>query len=402
MRQKLLGALVVCVAMAAGGPAAGQESGSFVVRSTTTKGGLSTAGAAFSRETVERMCEALGLDEMQREVAMEMFRDLASRRQELGDRLRQDIASAKEDVQDGDFSVMITRMKEMTDSYQESIEALEATYLADVQVMLTADQADAWPAAERIHRRAKHLKSLTRSEARVDLDELVREFFAEGASREAIIDAVERWAVHVDGLLVERARKAEDIGGADAGGAVFIFEDGDDPYEPLRAIDGRIAQASRQAVRTLAGILEDDAIEAAFHRRAFARVFKQTDGERRLEAALALETLSQEQREQLDAAADQWMRDAGPARERWVAAEREREEDNRLPPGVMIFVDGQEPSDSEKARDAVKDLDERLEARIASILSAEQLAELPERAMSDRKPDVVRVTPGGESIRIRR
>lgn len=402
MRQKLLGAMVVCMVMAAGGPAVGQQGGSVVVRSTTTTGGLSASSAAFSRETVERIGEALGLDEMQREVALEMFRDLASQRQALGDRLRQDIESAREDVQDGDFSVMITRMKELTGAYQESVEALEATYLADVQAMLTADQADAWPAAERIHRRAKHLNSLTRSEARVDLDELVRASFAEVAGREAVVDAVERWAVHVDGLLVERARKAEDVGGPGAGGAVFIFEDGDDPYEPLRAIDGRIAQASRQAVRTLAGILEDNAIEAAFQRRAFARVFRQTDGERRLEAALALETLSQDQREQLDAAADQWTRDAGPARERWVAAEREREEDNRLPPGVVMFVDGQEPSDSEKARDTVKELDERLQARIASILSDKQLAELPELAPSEDGPSVVRVTPGGESIRIRR
>lgn len=402
MRMNVLRLSVLGMTVAAGAPALGQQTERVVVGTVSAPSGIGGSSNSLSRETVQRMSETLGLDEIQLEVALEMFREFVSERQELGDRMRRDIESARRDVEDGDFSAMMTKIQEVTGGHQQSVKVLESTFLEDVQAILTPEQAEAWPRAERIHRRAKHLGSLTRAEARVDLDELVREEFVQQADQVAVSDAVERWAVQVDGLLVERARKAEDIGGPGFQGGVFFLEAEDDPYEPLRALDGRIAAASRQAVRSLAGVLEDDAVEAAFVRRAFARVYRQTDGERRLEAAQALASLTDEQRGQLDAAADQWARDVGPARERWVAAEREREEDDRMPPGVMIVVQGQEPTDSEKARDAVKELDERLEARIASILSEQQLAELPAQSAPEQAFELDVPAATGRSIRMRR
>ncbi|MFI4916507.1 MAG: hypothetical protein ACIAS6_08395 [Phycisphaerales bacterium JB060] len=401
MRTLLAGAWVLGAVMAADVLALAQEGGAVVVRSMGVSSGPVSSTGSLSRETVLQIGEALTLDEIQLEVALEMFKEFASERQTLGDRRQQEIEAARQEVEDGDVSAMITQIKESTAAYQKAVEALEARFLDDVRAMLAGEQAEAWPAAERVHRRAKHLPRLMRSEARVDLDELVREELAE-ERQEAASDLVERWAVQVDGLLVDRARKADDIGGAGFEGGVFLMDGGDDPYEPLREIDGRIAAATRQAVRTLAGLLEDDAIEAAFLQRAYPRVYRQTDGERRLEAARSLVTLSDEQREQLDAAADQWQRDVGPARERWVAAERAREEDDRLPPGVVVFVEGQDPSDSDKARDAVRELDERLEARMGSILTEQQLTELPERVDRQAEGSLRAIGPGGESIRIRR
>lgn len=402
MRTSVLGVAVLGMTLAAGSAVLAQERERVVVGSVSAPIGSGGSSNSLSRETVQRMGEALGLDEVQLEIALEMFKELASERQRLGDRLRQEIEAARSDVEDGDFAAMMATLKEVTGEHQEAVQRLESTFLGDVQAILSAEQANAWPRAERIHRRAKHLGTLTRAEARVNLDDLVREEFVERANEDGVLDALESWAVQVDGLLVERARKAEDIGGPGFQGGVFFIEAEEDPYKPLRSLDGRIAGASRQAARSLAGVLGDDAFEAAFLRRAFARVYRPTDGERRLEAAQALLSLTDEQRGQLDAAADQWSRDVGPARERWVAAERKREEDDRMPPGVMIVVQDQEPTDSEKARDAVKELNERLEARIASILNEQQLAELPAHSAPERAFEVDAPAAAGRSIRIRR
>lgn len=357
------------------------------------------AGRALSRERVEQMGEAVGLDDVQLEIALELFKEVAAKRQALGDALREATEDARELREDGDFTKMLARIKEITAKHQEAVNQLEQTYLQDLQAMLLPEQLEAWPKAERIYRRGQHLGSLMRSQARVDVDELVRTEFATAYQRDDVADVLERWAVQVDSLLVERARKAEDIGGGPGFQGGILIMDGEDPYKPLRDIDGRIAAAGEQAVRTLSGVLEEDRIEDAWLRKAFARVYRQTDGERRLEAAMEIEDLTTDQREQLEAVAGQHRRDAESARDRWVQAEKQREEDDTMPPGVVVMIEGQEPSPSELARKAVDELDERLEAKLEAILTAEQLATLPEASPS---ADSMQIAPGtvGRSIRI--
>ncbi len=152
-------------------------------------------------------------------------------------------------------------------------------------------------------------------------------------------------------------------------------------------------------MRTLEGVLADDSIGRAWVRKAFARVYRQTDGERRLEAAVALETLTTDQREQLGALADRHGRDAGTARDRWVSTEKEREAEDILPPGVVMVIDGQEPTPSDLARKAVEELDRRLEEQLASILTDEQLASLP--AASEPVEEMRFAPAGGQGRSIR-
>ncbi|MEQ9094848.1 MAG: hypothetical protein RIE32_01140 [Phycisphaerales bacterium] len=396
MRLKLGGVAIVGLGLAVGTPALGQQGDTVMITSTSAPGGVHRGGRALSRETMQRMGEVLGLDEIQLDVAFEMFKEFADQRQQLNDRLRQDLEAARKEVTDGDFGAMMARMKEVNGAHQSAVAELEQTLFRDMRAMLSPEQDVLWEQAERIHRRAKNLGSLTRSEARVDLDDLVRTEFADAYGQPAVTEVLERWAVHVDGLLVERMRKAEDIGGGPGfNGGVFIFDGEEDPYEPLRTLDARIATAGQQAVRTLAGVLEHDRVESAWLRQAYSRVYKKTSGERRLEAAMGLATLDEAQRDQLQAAADQHERDVAAARDRWVVAEREREAEDRLPPGVVLVVHGQDPSPSDEAEAAVLQLDERLESKLTSILRAEQLAELP-KAESELRFEF---TPGSSESR---
>lgn len=391
----------VGLGVAMGSPALGQQVESVMVTSSASPAGPG-GGRALSRDRVERIGEVLELDELQLEVALDLFKEVADKRQALGDAMRQSIENARDLADEGDISTMLTRIQEVTDGYQAAVHSLESTYLQDVRAMLTTDQEAVWPKVERLHRRGQHMGSLTRSQARVDLHELVRTEFETVYGRQDVAEVLDHWAIQVDGLLVERAKKAEDIGGVGGfGGSVFIMNGGDDdPYEDLRAIDARIVSASEQAVRNLGGALEDDSVEQKWLRKSFARVYRQTDGERRLDAANGLESLTTDQKEQLQAVTEQHGRDVETARNRWVAAEKEREADNTLPPGVIVRFDGQEPTPSDEARKAVNELDKRLEAKLAAILSEDQLAELPKttEAFED-----VRFAPNGgtrQTIRI--
>ncbi len=395
MRTSLVLA-VVGMGLAMGSPAIGQQVESVMVTSSAGPGPGSAR--AMSRDTVERMGELLGFDELQLDVALEMFKDVVDKRQSLGDAMRRDIEEARELAEGGDFSEMFSRIKEVTGKNQDAVEALEQTYLQDVRAMLTPEQEAEWPKVERLHRRRQHMGSLTFSQANVDIDNLVRTEFENVYARPEIAEVLERWTVQVDGLLVERARKAEDIGGGDGfqGGVFFLGDGEEDPYKPLRNIDERLVSASDQAVRAIGGVLEDDSVERAWVRKAFARVYRQTDGERRLEAANALEDLTTEQQEQLAVLTARHERDVSAARDRWVAAEKDREADNTFPPGMTVIISGQEPTPSDEARKAVKELDERLEGTLASILTEQQLAQLPESRVEE---DGMRFAPAGGSSR---
>lgn len=389
---------VIWACLGAGPAALGQQGERVMVTSSVSPVGPG-AGRALSREMVERMGKALAFDGLQLEVALELFQDVLDKRQALSDGLRRDIEAARELAEGGDPTRMFSRIKEVTGSYQVASDALEQTYLEDLRAMLSAEQEAAWPKAERLHRRGKHLGSLTRSQARVDLDDLVQAEFASAYTRTDVSEVLDRWAGQVDGLLVERARKAEDMGLGGLGGIAFLGN-GDDPYEPLRAIDGRIVSVSEQAVRTLEGVLEDDAIGRVWIRRAFARVYRQTDGERRLEAALGLGDLTTDQKERLQATAEQHERGVSAARDRWVAAEKEREAQDTLPPGMVVMIEGQEPTPSDLARKSVDEFDRRVEEKLAAILSESQLALLPAKVVPAEEMMFAPAGGQGRSIRI--
>jgi len=359
----------------------GQEVERRVVMTSSRPSG---AGAAsrLSRELVERMTDRLGMDELQHEIAMELYREFSDSRQEMSDGVRASIEALRSEGNDGDFSNMINKMRALANSHRDRVREMEGVLLEDVRAMLSEEQHERWPEAERMYRRGVHLGSLTRSQARVDLDAMVYEEFPDAAEREDVRDTLEGWALQVDALIVERVRKSKAME-KDAAGfelETVVVGGQEDPYKALRSIDARIVSAGERAVRVLEGIMGDSSVEAAWLRRAFARVYRPTDGERRLEAAFELDDLSDEQREQLDAASGQHTRAVEPARTRWVRAESEREEENRLPPGVSVVISGQGPTPIAEARKAVRTLDTQLEERLAAILTPEQLNRLPQRA----------------------
>ena len=401
MRARLVLVLIVAacgLVAGTGAPASAQER--VFVTATSRPAGPSSSGP-LSRELVERMADRLSLDEIQREVAMELFRELGSTRQEMGDTMRSAIEAARADGNDGDISAMITKIRGLTEAYGDRMRELESMFMDDLRAMLTKEQDQRWADAERMYRRGTRLSSLTRSQARVDIDELVHEEFAAATENKDVQEALARWAVQIDSMLLERERKAEAMDdGNDTGIREIVVGAAEDPYKDLRAVDARIVTLGEQTVRAIAGILDDDAIESAWLRKAFARVFRETDGEKRLAAAMELGGLTDEQREQLETASTQHYRDVGPARDRWVKAESEREAENRLPPGVSVVVRGQVESPTADARKAVQELDERLERRLAAILSGEQLAQLPERAGANAETLFQPRSVEGQAIRI--
>mgnify|MGYP001793354562 CR=1 FL=1 len=351
-----------------------------VVATSTTAVGPGSTGR-MTRELVERMANVLTRDEIQREVAMDLFRELSSTKQELGDALRAGIESARIEGNDGDIAEMVGKIRGQSEAYNSRVRELEGTFMEDVRAMLTEEQEQDWAGAERLYRRGIRLPSLLRAQARVDVDALVRDEFEEAVADENITEALERWSIQLDSMLLERQRKVDAMD--DGNDGVFqelVIGGTEDPYKDLREIDARIVTLGEQTVRSIAGVLEDDAIEQAWLRKAFTRVYRETQGEKRLAAALELEDLSDELREQLDTLSTQHEREGGPARQRWARAESEREEESVLPPGVSVMISGGSESPSAKARDAVNELSDKLERRLASILSAEQLAELPKGA----------------------
>jgi len=168
---------------------------------------------------------------------------------------------------------------------------------------------------------------------------------------------------------------------------------GEDPYKPLREIDGRLEDMAGALVRVagaMAGPEQAQAIDRAWHERAFPQVYRPTDGERRLQAALAMEGLTADQADVLAALRDEVARLADTRRAAWLAAARQAEAASTLPPGVELQVGGDgAPADPvAQARESVRAIDTRIEGGLEAVLTADQIAQLPARV-----PEYVQVSP---------
>lgn len=399
----MLTALACCfvVAMPPLSPAA-QQQGRSVVIATSPEAARGQA-ASLSRSDFERYGSLLELDDVQREVAAELFAEFADRRTQRRDLQRERMAAAREGAREGgDFGELYRAIRSLGEQERKASDAEQATLLADVRALLTEAQAERWPLVERRLRRDRLLSGLTRSLARVDMEDLVREAAPELAQTPEMASEIEAWALRVDKALRQREKLAADVAENAfnvGGGARLVMSvtetrgQGEDPYKPLREIDGRLEDMAGALVRVagaMAGPEQAQAIDRAWHERAFPQVYRPTDGERRLQAALAMEGLTADQADVLAALRDEVARLADTRRAAWLAAARQAEAASTLPPGVELQVGGDgAPADPvAQARESVRAIDTRIEGGLEAVLTADQIAQLPARV-----PEYVQVSP---------
>src|SRR5262249_12555080 len=115
-------------------------------------------GGGISSTGLEQYEKILGLTAAQKESAAALHeayqQDRAAANRDMQDQMK----SAREGIQDGDFSVMRDQITAIMRKYGEKTSALEKQFIDDFKSLLTPAQADRWPQVERLRRREQWLR----------------------------------------------------------------------------------------------------------------------------------------------------------------------------------------------------------------------------------------------------
>ncbi len=403
-----LGLVALPLVLATAMPAAGQTA--FTIEATggssvapSVFGGLAGAGARsaavpMSRAELDRVAELLGLDAAQREIASALHGELlaasAAAEATFAAGLR---ALTRPAEGERDLAALMEEMPKLVEARDRERTALDAAFLSDLRLLLTAEQEERWPAVERLRRRSATLAPGTVPGEAVDLVLLVEELELR-ASAEAVsaVDPqplrslIGRYEVELDRALVARNRIRDDAPSL-AGGRMLDGETLDalrTHGEELREAGLRLRDINRKYVGQLATMLapaDADRLRERFRALSYPEIAGPSSAERLVEAALALEDLDTGQRAGLERLAAELERTLAAANDDLVAAlEDEAEEPERVVVAstvgggsLRVVVGGGALPASVEARRARREVDRDFAERVRGLLREVQRERLP-------------------------
>ncbi|MEQ9094849.1 MAG: hypothetical protein RIE32_01145 [Phycisphaerales bacterium] len=260
-------------------------------------------GPQVNREQLEDYADILGLDADQREIAQMMLEEYIDGVQSTMDTMRDAAQKARQEFEETRDRSAFESLRELGEQTRERVETLESQLMADLQTMLTPEQAEAWPKVEMAHRRATTLPRGLMSGERVNLFEIVEGLQLEGEPAAEAQTVLADYELALDRALMARNDKFEE------GIEMFRqrdFEALQSHFESAREASVRVRDTHRTFARRLEAIMPREKLpelESAVRRASFPTVYRENRADRAIEAARGLEDLSGDQREQIEAIA---------------------------------------------------------------------------------------------------
>jgi hypothetical protein len=312
----------------------------------------------------------------------------------------------------GDISKIEERQAKIAEAAKEFRKAktqLRHEFVTEAQTTLTPTQVERWPALERALLREKSLPKGRLSGERTDLYKIVKPMTLDQAQLAAIAPHLDAYDLELDGALRQRDTVLEDVGPKiDKAMSEQDFD------RALAAIDR--ATAARVAVRSIneryidaiSGLLAADVASAfrnATSKAAYPRIYRATFADKTFAAAYKIEGLDEQtaarvrefeqayrvEREEYDARIRRAIDKHQPLEPRRPIEHMKSMQAGERSEGMGKMLGADDPI--REAYDKRRELDERYAKQIASVLTPEQVAQLP-------KPPAVRKP--GEPIIIRR
>lgn len=293
MNRILIGCACVASAMAVAQPAFAQFGGG---------GGFGGAqGPQVNREQLEDYADILGMDADQREIAQMMLEEYIDGVQTATDALREASQKARQEFEETRDRSAFESLRELNETTSERVETLESQFMGDLQMMLTPEQAEAWPRVEMAHRRATSLPQGLMSGERVDLFEIVDTLELEGEPASEANSVLADYGLALDRVLIARNDMFEK--------GIELFQERDfealeSHFEKARDASVKVRDTHRNFARRLEAVIPEDKmpmLQTAVRRASFPTVYRSNRADRALEAARGLEGLTDDQLSQIEA-----------------------------------------------------------------------------------------------------
>lgn len=365
---------------------------------------------AIGREAVNGYADLLGFDEAQRETAMMLHQEYLDQYKSANDTFMDAMQKLQEEVaRSGDWRDMMKPMGTIALGFFDRIESLEKTFFSDLQMLaFEPEQEEAFVRVERARRRervgmAGQMSPIAGST--INLHEIARqvEVLGNDAAREALL-AYEAEIDPVNKQLIETSFSAmrdqmERLKNMDEDDESMGFDA--EAMEKMQEMMGKMrdlgmqskginARYARQVMQLLPAERQS-AWDLEVKRQTWPSVYRASAAERQMDAAAELDSLTGEQRSSLEAIRQSYAREASAINERWSKAIDEQQANAQG--GWWGFGGGDSEADEiEGERDA---LDERFVERVRSLLTAEQLEQMPEVSGSGFDADAILRQFGG-------
>lgn len=269
--------------------------------------------------------------------------------------------------------------------------AAEKAFLADFKAMLTPDQQAKWPRVERAQRRDTTMSGgmipFGVAGDRVDLFKLAGRVAIPEEIKSSKVDPIlERYELELDPALTRRNEIMEQ-GMQRAEEFMRMFQEGkrdelDKRWNEAREAMTRLRDINKRYSKEIEAALPAELAtkwSSEYRREAYPQVYGgQRNAQRRIDAALAMEDLTEAQKQGVNSVKETFTRENDALNTRAEKATDER--DNSMTLDSMMnggFWGGGGNEAMNQIRDARRTLEEKTNEQLNGVLTPEQVAKLP-------------------------
>jgi hypothetical protein len=352
-------------------------------------GGDSINNPPVSQREFNLMVKMLNFDEVQQEIATDMFAVLEEEFGEMSSVAQEMQRGARDEFQRTRDPSVWREYGERMARFEDRREELGEQFWADVKILLTEEQVPLW---EDFERRRFRGRAISRQEqvlsgVGVDLVILTEEMELQPEQQELIKPTMTQYEVELDRKLRayrriadEQAEKAEELG--QNGNWMQNMDEYNEIFTTVRDELVGVRAIHEKYLKQLTAMLGEDAsaeLMERFNKAAYPDIYRDSYVDNGLRQVLELDSLTDEQREYVTGLKQNWAQESERLRQTLVRAQREREENMRL----QDMWGGQRNPETREAQSELREIQLRYYDELLGVLSEDQKVGLPERPATD-------------------
>jgi hypothetical protein len=285
---------------------------------------------ALDRRLLDKFAPIVHLTDDQKQAAETLVEGYQEQIRQQREAMRTKMEEIREKARETGDNSGWEQMRTIGEKMREDRKQLDASIMSDLKSLLTPEQQDRWPAVERAVRREQGVRRGFISGERVNLFDLVDDAKLTPEQHQPLEPTLEAYDEQLDRALTARnaaqeeafAQFREIMQGGNTDKAQELMNKG-------REASIRVRDINRKFARQVADMLPEDkkaAFEAAFARQSFPEVYRPTQAQRALEAAVGFADLTSDQKESIKALHETFSRTMGSLNEKMAAAQQAEEE----------------------------------------------------------------------------
>ncbi len=268
-------------------------------------GGGADFRTAINDGEIDRMVEALGLDDSQISIVDALYDGFRDAYETASDDSRQRMREAFQQMRDsGDWQSAASTGITFAREWQAQGKALEQSFFGDVKGVLTEEQLKQWPGYERDWRRRSSLRGAGQigglAGENIDLFQLVEELELDETAQTNVAPVLDAYAIELDPALTNRDRAVSDM--TDLTSSVLEgktdIEQLDSKFKNLQRLRAQVRDVNDRYVQVLAASLDPEkarALELEYRQRCFRRIYSPTQADRYIETVRESGSLNESQ-----------------------------------------------------------------------------------------------------------